>query len=306
MEFLNVDLDEQNIIINKYLKYLSISFGFICGTFIFSAQLNLPYWIFWTGFILSIILPIIFHYCDKRTNLYQNKSLNKFFGPIAIYNIYSLLLTLITLNVIWALRWLSGPYTVVTKIYGVSEEETYKMKRCGITNPLVQKTVTCKYVLSSFLANPLGLYIHCIGGVLALGLGPFQLWKSFRKNHKKLHKIIGYFYIFGVILGFIGSVILILRTTNGASVACAFGVLALYWSLSISRALMEVKDGNIEKHQNWMTRNYFLTFGAVPFRFIPLMFHSLGMNKILAYDLGSWLTIFIVIVSSEIYIKKIR
>jgi len=297
---------EPEIQVNKYLKFLGISIGFISGLLIFTTQLNLSIWLFWSGFITAIISPIILHFCDKRIFIYPNKYINKYLGPIAVFNIYSLLLTLIILNVIWALRWLAGPEVVVRSIYGVSEQDTNKMKRCGIDNPYVQKSVSCDFILSSFLAHPIGIYLHCIGGVLALGLGPFQLWKDFRKNHKQTHKIMGYFYIFGVILGTIGAILLIIRTTNGAGVASAFALLAFYWILTLSKAILEIRKKRIEEHQIWMIRNYFMTFGAVPFRFVPLMFHSFGVNKFLAYDIGAWITIVLMVMTSEIYIRKIR
>ena len=116
----------------------------------------------------------------------------------------------------------------------------------------------------------------------------------------------GYLYSIGVIIGTIGAIFLIIRTTNGASVASAFSLLALLWISSLAKAILEIKKRNIENHQIWMKRNYFLTFGAVPFRFIPLMFHSFGINKFIAYDIGAWVTIFLIIFSSEIYIRKIR
>ena len=41
---------------------------------------------------------------------------------------------------------------------------------------------------------------HITGGLLAIAIGPFQFWPTFRNKYLKVHRILGRFYLGGILL----------------------------------------------------------------------------------------------------------
>ena len=112
-------------------------------------------------------------------------------------------------NVLWAIRWFLSPRFVSLQIYGVNETMVDALTQCGLgqcTGPSTQAlrdvTMTCTQAssgvfwhrtcvtpLASFLAYPWALMLHASGAIVALALGPFQLWTEFRQASLFRHKV---------------------------------------------------------------------------------------------------------------------
>lgn len=285
----------------------AVACGVVAGACIVTAQLNTPPWLLLVGLMIPTLLTPLFHLADRRTlGSGGGGTLSRWLGPLASYHIYSVLLTAILLNAAWALRWLAGADYVLTRVYGVSEDDTASLTQCGVVNPWMTLKRSCPMVLSGFLAHPIGLYVHAPSSALALALGPLQLWKRFRVDHLKVHRFVGYAYSLAVLLGCVGSAFLIARTTSGASVGIGFGILAALWIATLWVAVRHARNKSVSEHRRWMTRNYFLTFAAVPFRFIPAILTAFAVEQALAYDIGAWLTLALALISAEVYLRQVQ
>jgi hypothetical protein len=89
-----------------------------------------------------------------------------------------------------------------------------------------------------------------------MALGPIQLWSDFRNKYLYLHRVLGYIYMISIILGTVGSLFLIMHTSNGLIVAIGFFLLALIWAGSMAMAFISVRNHRIKDHRLWMIRNY--------------------------------------------------
>ncbi|MDX1460150.1 MAG: DUF2306 domain-containing protein [Xanthomonadales bacterium] len=110
------------------------------------------------------------------------------------------------------------------------------------------------------------VFVHAIGGSLALILGFFQFWPWLRNTHRKVHRVMGRTYLAAIGVGAISGYML--AFTSSVHVAYAGGLtgLATAWVLTGGMALVSIRNRNIEQHKQWMVRSYVVTFAFVFFR----------------------------------------
>lgn len=119
---------------------------------------------------------------------------------------------------------------------------------------------------------------HLLGGLVAIGIGPFQFWSRIRNNHPKVHRVSGRIYLGAILVGALGG--LAMALTSGISLAYASGLVALSiaWLLTSGMALAAVLRRNFVQHKQWMIRSYVTTFAFVTFRVVDdvLTFYGVG------------------------------
>ena len=154
----------------------------------------------------------------------------------------------------------------------------FTLNQAVFTQPLGEK----------FLRN-LGMFLtHAFGGILALALGPWQFWAGLRNKHLQLHRWIGRLYLFGVLVGGIGGLYLATIAYSGLPTRIGFGMLGTLWLGTGAMAYQRIRQRDIERHREWMIRNYALTFAAVTLRlWLPLLM-ALGFNFLDSYITVAW------------------
>lgn len=116
------------------------------------------------------------------------------------------------------------------------------------------------------------LYVHILGGGLALVLGPLQFWRGLRTRIPKVHRWIGRAYLAAVVLGGLAGFILAPVNQAGWVGLFGFGALSVLWIVTGWRAYTAIRRGDVASHQAWMIRNYSLTYAAVTLRiWLPLL-----------------------------------
>ncbi len=111
---------------------------------------------------------------------------------------------------------------------------------------------------------------HISGGLIALAIGPFQFWKSFRNKYMTTHRWLGRIYLIAILLGTISSTYLAWSSAIRVNFSWALGLqgLAFAWITTASMAYITVMRGRILQHKEWMIRSYVVTFAFVTFRWI--------------------------------------
>jgi len=136
---------------------------------------------------------------------------------------------------------------------------------------------------------PLALYAHLGGGALAMGLGPWQFNARIRQRALRLHRWTGRGYLFAVLLGGLGGVVLATRSEYGLVTHVGFGLLAVLWLGTTARAYVSIRARDQVSHRRWMTRSFALTLAAVTLRvYLPLS-QIAGIPFPDAYQVVSWL-----------------
>lgn len=138
-----------------------------------------------------------------------------------------------------------------------------------------------------YLAHLTGIIAHVTGGMLALGLGPFQFLRGLRAKRPTLHRWLGRLYLLGILVGGTAGLYMATFAYTGALASVGFGTLALLWLLTGALAYRSIRQGAVNTHRRWMIRNFALTFAAVTLRLqLPLLAAGFGFEP--GYRIVAW------------------
>lgn len=129
---------------------------------------------------------------------------------------------------------------------------------------------------------------HITGGVVAMLIGPLQFVSRLRNRYLNLHRWLGRTYLIAVLIGGIGGMAMATISLGGLVTHVGFGMLAGLWLLTAGFAYREIRRGNVRAHQQWMIRNFSLTFAAVTLRLWGPLFY-LYADPVEAYKTVAWL-----------------
>lgn len=133
-------------------------------------------------------------------------------------------------------------------------------------------------------------YVHITFGGIALLTGWSQFSKRLRDKKLSLHRMLGKIYIAAVTLSSLAGLFIAFFASGGIICSFGFGLLAILWLFSVMKAYTSILSKNIRQHQNWMIRNYALTFAAVTLRiYLPFSQAVLHADFITSYRVISWL-----------------
>ncbi|WP_030155459.1 DUF2306 domain-containing protein [Glycomyces sp. NRRL B-16210] len=111
------------------------------------------------------------------------------------------------------------------------------------------------------------LVVHAVTSGIALLVGPFQFFGSIRRNHPKVHRVIGRVYLLaGILPGSLTGIVVAVLTTAGPIAIVTFTLLDIFWFYSALRAYRAVRARDFAAHERWMLRNMAATFAAVMLR----------------------------------------
>jgi uncharacterized membrane protein len=146
------------------------------------------------------------------------------------------------------------------------------------------------------------LYVHIVGGSVALVGGALQFWRGLRERMPRVHRWTGRVYLVAVGVGGTAGLVIAPSSPAGYVGLFGFGALAVLWLITGWRAYRAIRRRDIPSHQAWMIRNYSLTYAAVTLRlWLPLLllaplllgqpweFDSAFANAYAAVPFVSWL-----------------
>src|SRR5688572_10535064 len=134
------------------------------------------------------------------------------------------------------------------------------------------------------------LYAHVLAGVLALLLGPAQLWLGLNRRTTNFHRTMGVLYVMAVGVG--GAAAYYLAAHNDFSWVFGLGLasMATVWILSTALATIAICLRKVDQHREWMVRSYTVTFGFVTFRVIYEMLDAMEFGTMVErMTASSWL-----------------
>jgi len=136
----------------------------------------------------------------------------------------------------------------------------------------------------------IGFYSHIFLGGLALLIGWMQFSPKLRSKNIGLHRSIGKVYIICVLISGISGLFIAQSATGGISNRIAFSASALVWLSTTLLAFRAVKNGNIDKHLEFMMYSYAVCFSAVTLRiWLPILSGITG-DFTTAYSWVGWLS----------------
>ncbi|KAF2412482.1 hypothetical protein B1729_14935 [Microbacterium sp. B35-04] len=125
------------------------------------------------------------------------------------------------------------------------------------------------------------LYVHIVGGAVALVTGPLQFWRGLRTRAPRVHRWTGRVYLVAVAIGAAGGLVIAPSSPAGYVGFFGFGTLAVLWLVTGWRAYRAIRRGDVPSHRAWMIRNYALTYSGVMLRiWLPfLLFAPVALGQ---------------------------
>ncbi|WP_374963997.1 DUF2306 domain-containing protein [Lysinibacillus sp. RS5] len=110
------------------------------------------------------------------------------------------------------------------------------------------------------------ILIHIIGSSIPLLIGPFLFVKKIRRDKLAVHRIMGYAYVGGILIGGISGFYTAFYSTGGVVSHIGFILLSILWIYSGLMVTNYAIKGENYFHRAWAIRSYSLTFVAVTLR----------------------------------------
>ncbi|MFZ4607492.1 MAG: DUF2306 domain-containing protein [Caulobacter sp.] len=119
------------------------------------------------------------------------------------------------------------------------------------------------------------LTVHAGFALVALTIGPFQFLKGLRARRPRLHRWMGRTYVLACLVAGAAGLVLALGATTGLVSTAGFGLLAVLWLFTTTKAWTSAMNRRFDEHRRWMIRSFALTFAAVTLRlYLPFAFFS--------------------------------
>jgi uncharacterized membrane protein len=144
---------------------------------------------------------------------------------------------------------------------------------------------------ASFGARPTLVLIHTLFGPIALVLGLVNLLPAHQPPIRlRAHRLVGRVYLVAALLLGAAGLALSFHAAGGAVARIGFLVLALITLATACIGWWRIRQGDIRRHREWMTRSYACIFGAVTLRiWLPLLIVAHGGEFLPAYRWVAWL-----------------
>ena len=112
------------------------------------------------------------------------------------------------------------------------------------------------------------LLLHILPGMVALIIGPVQLWLGINRRRLTLHRKLGYTYMTCGAASVIGAYYLAFHTDGPWVFGMGLVGLATAWIVTTGLAFVAIRRRAIQQHREWMIRSCVVTFGFVTFRLL--------------------------------------
>jgi uncharacterized membrane protein len=145
------------------------------------------------------------------------------------------------------------------------------------------------FLRDRFATMPLAAFFHLFGAAVALATGPFQHNIRIRSKSLRRHRWLGRTYVLGVLCGGVAALVMAFYSEGGLPAHLGFGLLAALWLGTTARAYFSIRAGEEERHRQWMTRSFALTYAAVTLRIYLPLSQVVGIPFEPAYRTISWL-----------------
>ena len=118
------------------------------------------------------------------------------------------------------------------------------------------------------------LLLYITSAMVALLVGPAQLWLGLTRQRLRLHRRLGTGYMASVVISAMAALYLVFHTELGWVFGMGLVGLAIAWIVTTGLAFVAIRRRMIDQHKEWMIRSYVMTFAFVTFR---ILFGILGV-----------------------------
>lgn len=147
-------------------------------------------------------------------------------------------------------------------------------------------------------------YSHVLIAGIVLLIGFFQIITRISLKWRKLHRLLGRVYVYGILFfAAPGGLLMSFFIQRGPWVLASFMLQSILWFVFTAIAVTEARKNNIEKHRKWMLRSYSLAFAAVTLRLYAFISSdSINLSDPGSYEIIAWMSWLLNLVAVELYL----
>jgi len=162
----------------------------------------------------------------------------------------------------------------------------------------------------AFAKKPVLTLTHIIPGLILVTLVPFQLSRSFRNRHLRIHRWMGRtIMVLGLIIG--SSALLLLRDPIGGSLeVCAILCFDAVFLLALTKAFLHIRRGEVALHREWIIRAMSVALGVATVR--PIMGVFFATSRVTGltfhdfFGMAFWIGFVLTYLAGELWIRYTR
>jgi len=124
------------------------------------------------------------------------------------------------------------------------------------------------------------IFMHLGGGMIALLVGPGQLWLGHKNRKIEVHRKLGLVYMGAIAVSVNAAFYLATHTAVGWVFGAGLMGLAIAWIVTTGMGFVAVRRSLLDQHQEWMIRSYVVTFGFVFFRIFAGIMQATGIGSL--------------------------
>jgi uncharacterized membrane protein len=163
---------------------------------------------------------------------------------------------------------------------------------------------------AAFAKKPILTLMHIVPGLIFVFLVPFQFSRSFRNRHIRTHRWMGRtVMILGLIIGF-SALPMSRHPIGGALEVSAILLFDLFFLLTLTKAFVHVRRGEITLHREWVIRAMSIALGIATVR--PIMGGFFATSRITGltphefFGIAFWTGFALTYVAGEVWIRYSR
>ena len=134
--------------------------------------------------------------------------------------------------------------------------------------------------LGQYRGKEAWIFMHLSGGMIALLVGPGQLWLGHKNRKIEVHRKLGLVYMGAIAVSVTAAFYLATHTALGWVFGAGLMGLAIAWIVTTGMAYVAVRRSLLDQHQEWMIRSYVVTFGFVFFRIFAGIMQATGIGSL--------------------------
>jgi hypothetical protein len=143
--------------------------------------------------------------------------------------------------------------------------------------------------LARYSGKEAWVLLHIGGGMIALLVGPGQLWLGHKNRRIEVHRRLGLVYMGAIAVSVTAAFYLSTHTDLGWVFGAGLFGLAVAWVVTTGLAYVAVRRSLLQQHQEWMIRSYVVTFAFVFFRILAGILQATGTGSLQEQlALASW------------------
>jgi uncharacterized membrane protein len=151
------------------------------------------------------------------------------------------------------------------------------------------------------------LFIHVVTGLIATLIGWYQFIPSFRAKNIKAHRAVGKIYMICNVISAITAIYIAIVSPGMNTLGkISFVVIPFVWITTVSLGYIAIIRKNIIQHQEWMLRNYVVTFFFTIFvilsKYFPSEYIGVSYNEALLFH--TWIGWTVPLFITEIVIQR--